>query len=97
MLPAKPVRQSAGAVVRERLRNAEDHDDGQHRGASGELKFLFGDRRQDAAFHPDHRANEGVDDDEQVNCRAFARRPRRTVPALDSMAPTISARARSRL
>ena len=63
------VRQAAGAIVRERFRNAEDHDEGQHRCTRGELKFLFRDCRQDAALHADHGANERIDQDEQPKLR----------------------------
>ena len=69
VLAAEAVRQPAGAVVRERLRDAEHDDERQHRGARGELELLLGDRRQDAALHADHRADERVDDDEQRELR----------------------------
>ena len=59
------VRQAAGAVVGERLRDAEHDDEGQHGGARGELELLLRDRRQDAALHADHGADERVDDDQQ--------------------------------
>ncbi len=33
--------------------------------ASREVEVLLGDRGEDRALHPDHRADEGVDDHEQ--------------------------------
>ncbi len=65
VLATQTVRQSAGAVIGERLRHAEHHDEGQHGGTRGELELLLRDRRQDAALHADHRADERIDDDQQ--------------------------------
>ena len=69
MLATEAIGEAAGEVVRERLRHAEDDDEREHRGLRGEVKLLLGDRRQDAALHADHRADEGVDDDEQRELR----------------------------
>ena len=58
------VRESSSNVVRDRLGQAKDADEGQDGGPSRKLKLLFRKDRQDAALHPDHRTNEGVDDEE---------------------------------
>ena len=55
----------AGCVVGDRLRDAEHDDKGQDRGARDKMKLLLGDRGQDAALHPHHRADEGVHQHEQ--------------------------------
>ena len=65
VLATQTVRQSAGAVIGERLRHTEHHDERQHGRAGGELELLLRDRRQDAALQADHGADEGIDDDEQ--------------------------------
>jgi hypothetical protein len=59
------VRQSAGAVIGERLRHTDDHDERQHGGMHGEQELLLGDRRQDAALHADHGPDKGIHDDQQ--------------------------------
>jgi hypothetical protein len=65
-LPASnTVGESPSRIVRERLRDAKHDDEGQDRGPSRQLKFLFSQKRQDASLHPDHCADEGVDHDEQ--------------------------------
>lgn len=56
-------------VVRKRLRDAEDDDERQNGALRREMKFVLGDRGEDRPLHPDHRANEGVDDDEQRELR----------------------------
>ena len=72
-LAPEPIGQAARAVVRERLRDAEYDDERQHGGASRELEFPLGNRGQDAALQPRHRADEGVDDDEERElCEVFA-------------------------
>ncbi len=69
VLAPDAVRQSAGAIVGERLRHTEHHDEGQHGGARGELELLLRDRRQDAALQADHGADERVDDHQQRELR----------------------------
>src|SRR5207253_499200 len=64
-LPPEAIGEPAREIVRERLRDAEDGDERQDRGACGEMEFVLRDRRQDGAFHPDHRADERVHHDEQ--------------------------------
>jgi hypothetical protein len=39
------------------------------------VKLLLGDRGQDAALHPDHRADEGVDHDQQGELREVLAQP----------------------
>ena len=63
------VGEPAGEVVGERLGDAEDDDEREDRGPCREMEVLLGDRRQDAALHADHRADERVDDDEQRELR----------------------------
>jgi hypothetical protein len=43
----------------------------EHGGAAGELEFLIGDRRQNAALHADHRADKRVDDHEESELRSI--------------------------
>jgi hypothetical protein len=69
LLASEAVGPAAGEVVGQRLGHAEHDDERQHRRARGEVKLLLGDRRQDAALHADHRADERVDDDQQGELR----------------------------
>ena len=66
---AEPLREYAGAEVGERLREAEGDDERQHRGLGGEPEVGLADERQGRALEPDHRADEGVDRDEQRELR----------------------------
>ena len=75
-LPASDaVGESSGGIVRDRLRHAKHDDERQDGRPSGELKLLFGEERQNAALHADHRADERVDDDEQRELRDVLAKP----------------------
>ena len=65
VLATYTVRQSAGAVICDRLRHPEHDDEREHRGTRGEVELLRRDRREDAAFQADHGADKGIHDDEQ--------------------------------
>src|SRR6185369_2749022 len=64
-LPSEAIRQSSCDVIRQRLGDAEDDDEGENRGLRREVELLFRDRRQEGALQSDHRTDEGVDDDEE--------------------------------
>lgn len=70
-LAAEAIRPSAGAVVGERLRDAEHDDERQDCRPRGKRKFLFGNRREDAALDADRRPNERVDDDQERELRGI--------------------------
>ncbi len=65
VLAAKSLRQAAGAVVGERFRHAEHHDERQHGGAGGQVELLLRDGRQDAALQAHHGTDEAIHDDQQ--------------------------------
>ena len=69
MLSPDPIGGLAGEIVGEGLRYPEHDDEGEDRSPSGQVEFLLGDRGQNAAFHAHHRANEGIDDDEERKLR----------------------------
>src|SRR5262245_14832852 len=60
---------SARAIVGHRFRKTKDDDERQERRASREVELLLRQRRQDASFQTDYRADEGVDDDEERELR----------------------------
>ena len=64
-LAADSVRQMPRKIIGERLADAEDDDERQHCSPRRQRKFVFGDRRQNAAFQAHHRTDERIDDDEQ--------------------------------
>ena len=67
--------------------------------ARREVKLLLGDRRQDAAFHADHGADERIDDDEQRELRevlAKAQTDAGTAAARRRSCPTSRRSCRSR-
>jgi hypothetical protein len=59
------LRQSASTVIRERLRHAEHHDEGENGRARDQLELMLRDRRQNAPFQADHRADTRIDDHQQ--------------------------------
>ena len=69
------VGERAGGEVRQRLRDAEGDDERQHRRARGELEVVAADERQRRALEADHRADEGVDGDEQRELRGVLAQP----------------------
>ena len=73
----RPTRcgQRAGAEVGERLGEPEGDDERQHRGARGEAEVVAADQRQGRALEADHRADEGVDRDQQRELRAVLAQP----------------------
>src|SRR5262245_36757994 len=65
MLAAEAVRQAAGKVIGERLRYAEHDNERKDGGTCGQLEVDLCDCRQNASLHTDHRADKGVDHDQQ--------------------------------
>ena len=93
LFAAEAVGKTPGEIVRERLGHAEHDDERQHRGPRDQVEVLLGDRRQDASLHPDHRADEGIDEDEQRELRevlAQAEANCRRVHAAGSSAPRLA-------
>src|SRR5262249_35210068 len=58
-------RKEGSAVDGRCVGQAEDDDQGEDRGLRRKVEVLFADRWQDGPLQADHRADEGVDDDEQ--------------------------------
>ncbi len=62
---AETIRQRAGEIIRERFDEAENHNERKDRGLRGEVKFRFGNLRQNRALHAHHAADKGIDEHEQ--------------------------------
>ena len=69
------LRERAGAEVGQRLGEPEGDDERQHRRAGGQVEVLAADQRQRRALEPDHRADEGVDRDQQRELRGVLAQP----------------------
>ncbi len=65
LLSAYAVGKPAGEVISQRFGNAEDNDERQDRCACRDMKFSLCNGRQDAALQADHRADEGIDQNQQ--------------------------------
>ena len=90
LLPAEPIREAAREIVGARLAHAEDDDERQHRRSRAKAEFGLGHRRQDAALHPDHRADEGVDQHQERKLRSVLAQAE-----ADHARPWLKARIRS--
>ena len=66
---ADPVGVAAREIIGERLGEAEYDDEGEDRGACGQLKLGLRDLWEDRPFEPDHGADEGIDHHQQGELR----------------------------
>src|SRR5205823_4037945 len=71
-----------GDEVDDRLRHAEAHDERRDGRLRAEPEFLLAEERQHRALQPHHRADEGVQDDEERELREVLAQPEATVGGL---------------
>src|SRR5438067_3088862 len=90
LLTAEAIREAPREIVGARLAHAEDDDEGQHRRSRAKAELGLGHRRQDAALHPDHRADEGVDQHQERKLRSVLAQTE-----ADHARPWLKARMRS--
>jgi hypothetical protein len=64
-LPADAPGEAAGGEVRERLGDAEGDDEGEDGALRGEPEVVLPDQREHATLEADHRADEGIQRNEQ--------------------------------
>jgi hypothetical protein len=79
--PPDPLRQRPGEEVGQRLDQPEGDDEGEHRDAGGEVELLAPDQRQRRALQADHRADEGVDGEQQRELRQVLAQPEPRMPS----------------
>ncbi len=65
LFAADPIGEASGEQVGERLDDAERDDEGGGGTGGCQPELLVGQKWQDSALQPDHRADEGVDEHEQ--------------------------------
>jgi hypothetical protein len=80
-LSSVAIGELSGRVVRQRLGQPKHQNERQHARSGDELELPFGNQRQNAPLHSDHRTHEGIDDDQESELRgvlaeAESERPR---------------------